>query len=252
MVGKNGLDRLRNARVIVIGLGGVGSWVVEALARTGVGTLTLVDLDELCISNVNRQLPAVDDTLGQFKAEVLQRRVQAISPECRVEARVEFFTASTADTILGGQPDCVVDAIDVIENKCRLIAACRERRLPLVVCGGAGGRLDPTRIRQTDLVAASHDRLLAEVRRRLRHEFGFPAGDAAWGIPTVFSTETVLVPRADGTVCTREEAAAEADPMPRRLNCETGYGSACFVTGAMGFAAAAVVVRGLISSPEVR
>lgn len=252
LVGKNGLDRLRDARVIVIGLGGVGSWVVEALARTGVGTLTLVDLDELCISNVNRQLPAVDDTLGQFKAEVLQQRVQAISPGCRVEARVEFFTASTADAILGGQPDCVVDAIDVVENKCRLIAACRERRLPLVVCGGAGGRLDPTRIRQTDLVAASHDRLLAEVRRRLRHEFGFPTGDAAWGIPTVFSTETVIVPRADGTVCTREEAASKADPMPRRLNCETGYGSACFVTGAMGFAAAAAVVRRITSSLESR
>lgn len=252
MVGKTGLDRLRNAHVIVIGLGGVGSWVVEALARTGLGALTLVDLDELCISNVNRQLPAVDDSLGQFKAEVLQRRVQAISPGCRVEARVEFFTAASADTILGGPVDGVVDAIDVVENKCRLIAACRERRLPLVVCGGAGGRLDPTRIRQTDLVAASHDRLLAEVRRRLRHEFGFPAGDAAWGIPTVFSTETVILPRGDGTVCARGEGSADADPMPRRLNCETGYGSACFVTGALGFAAAAAVVRKLTSPPESR
>lgn len=247
LVGRAGLDRLRQSHVAIVGLGGVGSWAVEALARSGIGQLTLVDLDEICVSNVNRQLPAVEDAIGKFKAEVLAERVRAIHPDIRVHALVDFFTAASADRILSRGFDAVVDAIDVLENKCRLIAACRARNLPLVVCGGAGGRTDPTRIREADLTAATHDRLLAEVRRRLRRDFGFPSDQNPLGIPSIYSLETMVVPRKDGTVCSKPTAVAAGEIGPRRLNCDSGYGSACFVTGALGFAAAASVVRRLVA-----
>lgn len=247
LVGTRGLDRLQAARVTVVGLGGVGSWAVEALARSGIGTLTLVDLDEVCLGNVNRQLPALDGTIGRFKAEVLAERVRAINPDCRVTAEIEFFTAATAHRlILEPRPDAVVDAIDAVANKCRLIATCHTGAIPLVVCGGAGGRLDPTRIREADLADVTHDRLLGEVRKRLRREAAFPPAGKRMGVPCVFSDEACLVPRPDGTVCSAAEARPEPGAEgPRRLNCDWGYGSAAFVTGAFGFAAAAWVVRRL-------
>lgn len=251
LVGAPGLSRLRSAHVTVIGLGGVGSWAVEALARSGVGALTLVDLDEVCLGNVNRQLPALDGQVGRFKAEVLAERVQAIHPGCQVQPIVEFFTEATANRLLEPRPDAVVDAIDAVSNKCRLIAACRSRNIPVIVCGGAGGRLDPTRLRFADLAQVTHDRLLGEVRRRLRRRDGFPPAGHPMRVPCVFSDEIAVVPRPDGTLCpppTGGEAGADTEA-PRRLNCDWGYGSATFVTGAFGFAAASWVVRQLAGDP---
>ncbi len=243
LYGRDGLARLRASRVAVVGLGGVGSWVVEALARSGVGALTLIDLDEVCLSNVNRQLPALDGHIGRFKAEVLAERVRAIHPDCEVQPRVEFFTEDSAERLLAGGFDAVVDAIDAVANKCRLIAACGVRSLPCIVCGGAGGRRDPTRIRLADLGDATHDRLLSQVRKRLRHEHAWPVPGRRMGVPCVFSDEPLVVPRQDGTVCPAESGRGEAgEPVARRLNCDSGYGSATFVTGAFGFAASSWVV----------
>ena len=258
LYGTTGLDRLRAARVLVVGLGGVGSWVVEALARSGIGALTLVDLDEVCLSNVNRQLPALDGNVGRFKAEVLADRVRAIHPGCEVQARTEFFTEDNAEAMLAEPWSAVVDAIDAVANKCRLIAGARARNLPVVASGGAGGRRDGTQFRIADLADVTHDRLLAEVRRRLRKEHDFPPAGKRMGIPCVFSTEPLIVPRRDGTVCRAEERAAteaggegppsaegagsEGSGEVRRLNCDWGYGSASFVTGAAGLAAAGWVV----------
>lgn len=247
LYGQAGLQRLRTAHVMVVGVGGVGSWVVEALARSGVGALTLVDLDEVCVSNVNRQLPALDGTIGQPKVEVLAQRVRAINPECRVQPLMEFFTESSAERLLGltdPKLNFVVDAIDAITNKCRLIALCHARQLPVIVCGGAGGRRDPTQIRRTDLSLATHDRLLSEVRKRLRQEHGFPRDGKKFGVECICSAEIPVFPQKDGTVC----PAAEAEAKPgesRRLNCDWGFGSATHVTGAFGFAAAAAVVSRL-------
>lgn len=260
LYGQAGLERLRQAHVAVIGLGGVGSWTVEALARSGIGRLTLVDLDEVCLSNVNRQLPALVGTVGRFKAQVLAERITSIHPEAIVHPHVEFFTESSADRLLASRPEVVIDAIDAVANKCRLLAACRERGIPVFCCGGAGGRRDPSRLRIADLSEASHDRLLAEVRRRLRREHGFPASGKPMDVPCAFSTEPMVIPRRDGTVCAAGEASAEpgtqdgAQPgdvheAPRRLNCEWGYGSASFVTGAFGFAAASWAVGTLTHSP---
>ena len=181
LYGTAALTRFRAAHVMVVGIGGVGSWAVEALARSGLGRLTLVDLDDVCVSNINRQLHALDTTVGQPKVQIMAERVRAISPEARVDARVEFFTADTASRLLGleagssseDRPDFVVDAIDSMANKVRLIALCHGAGIPLVVCGGAGGRRDPTAVRVADLAAVTHDRLLSEVRKRLRREHGF-------------------------------------------------------------------------------
>jgi tRNA A37 threonylcarbamoyladenosine dehydratase len=246
LYGTIGLERLLAAHVGVIGIGGVGTWAVEALARSGLGELTLIDLDEVCISNVNRQLHALDGTVGRPKVEVMAARVLAINPECRVHAVPEFFTAANAGSLLAPRFDFIVDAIDSLANKCRLIAACRGRNIPVVVCGAAGGRRDPTAVRVADLAQASHDRLLSQMRKRLREEHGFPRGGKKAGIECVFSPEPTVFPAKDGAICT---ARAEADlDEAARLNCELGFGSATFVTGAFGFAAAALVVRRIAES----
>jgi tRNA threonylcarbamoyladenosine dehydratase len=230
---------IRGAHVCVVGVGGVGSWSVEALARTGVGALTLVDLDEVCVSNVNRQLPALTSEVGKAKVQVLKERVHGINPECRVTTIEEFFTPTNCNEILSIDFDCVLDAIDDVGNKSLLLAECVRRRLPVVTVGGAGGRREPTAIRVHDLAFASHDRLLQRVRKILRAEYNFP-GDAKtpFGIPCVYSVEPPVFPQPDGTVC-----ATRGDATELRMNCNSGYGSATFVTGAFGFAAAAEVIR---------
>ncbi len=246
LYGADGLARLRAAHVCVVGLGGVGSWTVEALARSGIGALTLVDLDEICVSNVNRQLHALDGNVGRAKADVLAERVRAVHPECRVTPVQEFFTHASAERILAPQFDAVVDAIDAVSNKTRLIAMCRERNLVIVTTGGAGGRRDPTAIRVTDLAFTEHDRLLLNVRVQLRRLHGFPRGDAAFGVPCVFSPEAPVFPGDHGSVCARRPANARRGEL--QLNCDTGLGSATFVTGAFGFAAAAEVVKRLTNA----
>jgi len=248
LYGAAALARFRAAPVMVVGLGGVGSWAAESLARSGVGRLSRVDLDEVCVSNVNRQLHALDSTVGRSKVEVMAERIRDLSPETRVEARVEFFTAETAMRLLGlesppgsdGRPDLVIDAIDAVANKVRLIALCRGAGIPLVVCGGAGGRRDPTAIRVSDLAQVTHDRLLGEVRKRLRREHGFSRLSKKLRIECVHSAEAPVFPDGEGQVCATPQAPADGAPL--RLNCQSGYGSATHVTGAFGFAAAARVL----------
>ncbi len=239
LVGTSGLERLQNANICVIGLGGVGSWTAEALARSGVGRVTLIDLDEICISNMNRQLPALTQTIGQSKIRVLADRMRAINPDCTVACVEEFFTAGNADRLLATQYNYVVDAIDSLANKCLLIAKCRDLTIPMITAGGAGGRRDPTKIKIADLAFASHDRLFSSVRKILRSDYGFPADNRLpFGVPSVFSSERPVFPQPDGTVCA-ERGVLTAE---RRINCNSGYGSATFVTGTFGFVAAAQVV----------
>jgi len=244
LYGKSGLERLRAAHVCVVGIGGVGTWAVEALARSGVGALTLVDLDEVCASNINRQLHALTETVGRAKAEVMAERIRAINPECRVTAEQKFFNAQTSAELLAPKYDFILDAIDSVTNKVLLLVCCREKKLPVISCGGAGGRRELTSVRLGDLSKASHDKLLSEVRRILRKEHHFPAGHQAMGIPCVYSVEKAVFAQPDGSVCeTRVETEDGA-----KLNCNGGLGSATFVTGAFGFAAAGLVVRKIAES----
>jgi tRNA threonylcarbamoyladenosine dehydratase len=237
----SGLDRLRHSHVCVVGIGGVGSWAAEALARSGIGELTLIDLDEVCVSNVNRQLHALDGEIGQPKVEVIARRVKAINPDCIVHSELAFFTELNAKQILEKRFDYLFDAIDNVPNKCLLIAECRKRGIPIVTSGGAGGRRNPTVVRVNDLAFTSHDRLLQEIRRKLRSDYGFPTEpNTPFHVPCVYSSERVLFPQKDGSVCARRDP--DSDP---RLNCNSGYGTATFVTGTFGFAAAALIVAEL-------
>lgn len=243
----DGLDCLRRAHVCVIGIGGVGSWAVEALARSGIGELTLIDLDEVCVSNVNRQLHALDGEVGKPKVEVMAQRARAINPACKVHAVPEFFTESNAQEILKTHFDYVLDAIDNVTNKCLLIALCRDKGIPIVTTGGAGGRRDPTAIRVADLTLTNHDRLLQAVRKKLRDEFGFPReAKKLFNVECVFSAEPQVYPQFDGTVCAQREENSDL-----RLNCDSGYGTATFVTGTFGFVAAARVVEGLVKGRTV-
>ena len=239
LYGAEGLIRLSKAHICVIGLGGVGCWVVEALARTGIGKLTLVDMDEVCLSNVTRQLHALDDTIGRSKAKLLAERVAKISPDCKVVVEECFFTEATMDRLLEPSFDFVVDAIDTTKYKCLLIAEARKRGLNLITCGGAGGRTDPSRIRVADLAYTLNDPLLLQVRKRLRQHYDFPSHKRQkFKIDCVFSDELPVFPAEDGSVsCEREKGA------DYRLNCDYGFGSATSLTGMFGFFMAAEVVR---------
>ncbi len=239
LYGAEGLARIRAARVCVIGLGGVGSWTVEALARSGIGALTLVDMDEVCLSNVNRQIHALDGTVGRSKALVLAERVRQIAPECAVTMEEIFFTESTMERLLAPSYDCIIDAIDATKHKCLLIAEARKRGLPLITCGGAGGCIDPSRIKIQDLARTINDPLLLQVRKRLRREYGFPKlSRQKFKIDCVYSDELPVFPQADGSVSCEREPGTDY-----RLNCDAGFGSAAFVTGTVGFFLAAEVVR---------
>lgn len=237
LLGEEHFRRLTDASVCVIGLGGVGSWSVEALARSGVGALTLVDLDEVCETNVNRQLHAFWDTVGRSKVELLVDRVTRINPSCKVTAVKKFFSSSTAEEILSQKYSVVLDAIDRNENKTLLLGECVSRGLPVVTVGSGGDRVSAREATVVDLAKTIHDPLLQIVRKQLRQRFGFPAGERArFHIPCVY------IPRQRGP---RDEhkAAACVGISEGRKSCNDGLGSAVYVTGALGFMAAEEVIR---------
>jgi tRNA A37 threonylcarbamoyladenosine dehydratase len=244
LYGQSGLQKLRAARVCVVGIGGVGAWAAEALARSGVGALALVDLDEICATNINRQLHALTETVGRAKVEVMAERIRAINPECRVDVEQKFFNKQTTEELLAPKFDFVLDAIDSVTNKVLLLAKCREKKIPVVSCGGAGGRRDATQICAADLAKVSHDRLLAEVRKKLRKEFQFPADGSPMNIDCVFSAEPLVFAQPDGSICATRVKSEDGT----RLNCNGGLGSATFVTGTFGFAAAGIIVRKIVES----
>jgi tRNA A37 threonylcarbamoyladenosine dehydratase len=240
LYGHAALERLQAAHVAVIGVGGVGSWTVESLARSGVGQITLVDLDDVCITNTGRQLPALQSTVGRPKIEVLAERIHAINPECQVNPVAKFFVEATVEEILRLSYSCVVDAIDRFSTKTLLIGECHRRQIPVVTCGAGGGRRDPTRIRVADLAESSQDILLQQVRRGLRDKYDFPKGRSTrFGIPCVYSLESPVYYWPDGLV-RPEPPPQEAD---RKLDCSQGYGAATHVTGIIGFMAAAEAVK---------
>ncbi|HST44240.1 MAG TPA: tRNA threonylcarbamoyladenosine dehydratase [Luteimonas sp.] len=237
LYGRGTVERLVRRHVVVVGMGGVGSWVAEALARSAVGRLTLIDADDICVSNTNRQLPALDGHYGRNKAEAMAERCRAISPGARVTPVAEFLVSANLERLLPDDADLVVDACDSFRTKVETIAWCRRRKLRLITVGSAGGRIDPTLVRVRDLARTEHDAMLALVRRKLRGEFNFPKGPKRYfSVPAVYSLENVRYPQADGTVCgLRPPAEGDAG---LKLDCGGGLGAATHVTGAFAFAAA--------------
>jgi len=247
LYGSAALERFRTAHVCVIGVGGVGSWVVEALARSAIGKITMIDLDNLAESNINRQIHALTDTLGKAKVTALAERIAQINPYCVVTEIEDFLSADNLDEMIGAHHyDYIIDAIDNVRAKTALIAYCRQRGLKLVTIGSAGGQIDPTRIEVLDLCRTEQEPLLAKVRKRLRAEHGFPRGTKnKFGIDAVFSSEPLRFPET-AEACAVDGAEASGIT---GLNC-AGFGSAMVVTASFGLVAAAHVLRKLAEAAE--
>jgi tRNA A37 threonylcarbamoyladenosine dehydratase len=240
LYGQQGLARFGAAHVAVIGIGGVGSWAVEALARSGIGALTLFDLDHIAESNVNRQLHALEGAFGMAKVKAMEQRVLAINPACRVTPVEEFIESENLGLLIDGEFDYLVDCIDSFRIKAALIAACRRHKVPLITVGGAGGRIDPTRIRLADLSRSEQDPLLSKTRKLLRREYGFPLNPKRrFDVPCVYSVEQQVYPDSDGAICLDRPTAIESS-----LNCG-GYGSAMTVTASFGLVAVSHVLKRL-------
>lgn len=246
LYGIAGLQRFAAAHVAVIGVGGVGSWAAEALARSGIGRITLIDGDEVCLSNTNRQSHALEGGYGRLKVEVLAERLLAINPELGLVAEARFLTPSTLNLLSDGGFDAVLDCCDAFRVKVETIVYCRRRKIPLIVLGSAGGRTDPTQIRVRDLSRTEHDALLSLIRKKLREEFGYPRGSKRYfGVPAIYSLENVRYPSADGGVCLAKPETLEEG----RLDCGGGLGAVMHVTGAFAFAAVGELLRRLLARP---
>lgn len=231
LYGNPGLTRLRAAHVCVIGIGGVGSWAAEALARSGIGRITLIDLDHVAESNINRQIQATDAALGQAKVEAMAARIASYAPDCAVDTIDDFLTE---ENLAGLLPACdaVIDAIDNVRAKAALVAHCRRHKRLLVTTGGAGGRTDPCKVQIDDLARTVQDALASRVRARLRKDYGFPReAKKKFGIACVFSSEPI-----------RRPAGTASEQALQGLSC-AGYGSAVTVTAVFGMTAAARVIE---------
>lgn len=232
--------RLRAAHFAVVGLGGVGSWSVEALARSGVAALTLIDFDQVAESNINRQVQALGSTLGMAKAEALRRRIHDIHPECKVRIIEEFVDEKNWPALLDGadlELDGLIDACDQVRAKAHLASWALQQGLPFVVVGAAGGKREPHLLSIEDLADTTHDPLLSSLRQRLRQHHAAPR-KGRMGLACVFSREAVLRP------VEQEGAACAVDGS---LNCH-GYGSSVTVTASFGMAAAAELIKILLKN----
>ncbi len=250
LVGDVKMKKLMDSHVMVIGLGGVGSWAAEMLARSGVGTLTLVDFDEVCITNFNRQLHALQGSVGTQKATAVAERLAKINPSAKIIPVLRFFNNDSRDEIFscelaGKKPDFVIDAIDSITPKCMLLAYCHQNKIPVITSMGSSGKLDPTQIVIKDLGKTEMDPLARAVRRILREQYGF-SSKGNFGIPSVFSPEAPIMPselkydNGKGFKCVCPQGDNTFFQCDNR---NIIMGSAGFVTGAFGMAAAAYAVR---------
>ncbi len=234
LYGKAGYALLPSLHLAVVGIGGVGSWAAEALARSGVGQITLIDFDEIAKSNINRQLHALSDTLGRKKIQVMAERILQINPDCRVTPVDDFLTADNMHELLSQGYDGVIDAIDSIKFKAAMIYYCKRNKIPIITTGGAGGLTDPGAIRIADLARTWNDPLAAKVRAKLRETHGFSRNSKrTFGVECVFSTQQQVYPKDDGTVSHQKPGIHGVS-----LDCRFGYGTSACITASFGFYAA--------------
>jgi len=243
LYGVKAVEIITHAKVCVIGIGGVGSWVAEALARNGIGHITLVDLDDICTTNINRQLHALTSTVGKSKVEVMAERISQINPDCQVTEIEDFVTLENLHGILAQDFDYVVDAIDAVPIKAALIAHCKRFKKPIITIGGAGGQTDPTQIQIADLSQTVQDPLLAKVRNLLRREYNFSRNlKRKFSIDAVYSTQQLVYPDSDGNVCHAKQSSDGA----MRLDCNNGFGATTHITATFAFFAVGRLMDKLI------
>ena len=228
-----GLAILRRSHICVIGIGGVGSWAVEALARSGIGKITMIDMDDICVTNINRQIHAMSGTVAQLKTEAMKERIEKINPECQVEIIDDFITPENITEYLNRGYDYVIDAIDSVRTKAALIAYCKRHKIKLITTGGAGGQTDPTQIQITDLSKTIQDPLASKVRSLLRKEYNFSQNPKRkFGIDCVFS---MIFPKM-----------GEGCEISATMNCANGFGAVTMVTATFGFFAVSRVIDKLL------
>ena len=231
-----GLSKLRQAHVCVIVIGGVGSWAVEALARTGIGKITMIDMDDICVTNINRQIHAMTGTVAQLKTESMKERVERINPECVVEIIDDFISPENIPEYLNRGYDYVIDAIDSVKTKAALIAYCKRNKIKLITTGGAGGQTDPRQIQIADLSRTIQDPLASKVRSLLRKEYNFSQNPKRkFGVDCVFSTQPLIFPKM-----------GEGCEISATMNCANGFGAVTMVTATFGFFAVSRVVDKLL------
>ncbi|MDU4464789.1 tRNA cyclic N6-threonylcarbamoyladenosine(37) synthase TcdA [Haemophilus parahaemolyticus] len=231
-----GLAKLRQSHVCVIGIGGVGSWAVEALARTGIGKITMIDMDDICVTNINRQIHAMTGTVAQLKTEAMKERVERINPECVVEIIDDFISPENIPEYLNQGYDYVLDAIDSVRTKAALIAYCKRNKIKLITTGGAGGQTDPSQIQIADLSKTIQDPLASRVRSLLRKEYNFSQNPKRkFGIDCVFSTQPLIFPKM-----------GEGCEVSATMNCANGFGAVTMVTATFGFFAVSRLVDKLL------
>ena len=237
LYGQDGLAALARAHAVVVGIGGVGTWVAEALARSGVGELTLIDLDDVCITNSNRQLHALQSTIGQSKTAVMAARLQDINPEIRLHQVEDFLATDNLAELITPEQDLVIDAIDAAYVKAALIAHCKRQKQQIIVVGSAGGKRDPRQITSGDLSKTVNDPLLAKTRNNLRRLHNFSRNPKrVFSIEAVYSSEQMLFPSAEGGVCQSRSEMNTAEGV--KLDCSGGFGASTMVTASFGLVAA--------------
>ena len=231
-----GLAKLRQSHICVIGIGGVGSWAVEALARSGIGKITMIDMDDICVTNINRQIHALTSTVATLKTEAMKTRIAEINPECQVEIIDDFISPDNLADYLNRGYDYVIDAIDSVKTKAALIAYCKRNKIKLITTGGAGGQTDPSQIQIADLSKTIQDPLVARVRSLLRKEYNFSQNPKRkFGIDCVFSTQPLIFPKM-----------GEGCEVSATMNCANGFGAVTMVTATFGFFAVSRLVDKLL------
>lgn len=246
LVGDAKMKALMDSHVMVIGLGGVGSYAAEMVVRSGVGKVTIVDFDQVCVTNVNRQLHAMKGTIGKYKADVLAERFRLINPKAEINPLNKFYNYESSDEILDLNPDYIIDAIDAVTAKAHLLYTCMQRNIKVVCSGGAGGRIDPTALEIADLGKTKIDPLCRSIRKILRQKYDLRINH--FGIPTVYTQEPISEPQelaydnGQGFRCVCPQGDNEFFTCDNR---NVIHGTAGFLTGAFGFACASVVVRAI-------
>ena len=241
--GNDGFAKLQKAHVCVVGVGGVGSWVAESLARSGVGEISLIDADDICVTNINRQIHALTETIGQEKVRAMSDRIKSINPDCLVHEKTTFFLQSTAEKLLTPNYDFVVDAIDSIKHKSLLIALCKQKDIKMITIGGAGGKVNIADIQVKDLGRSYDDRLLCKLRKELRNKYGFPRfKNKKFHIPCVFSPEMPELPW-----CDVEDKDNKDEQSSLKLDCNNGFGTDMTVVSIFGITAAHYVISSIVN-----
>ncbi len=235
LFGQAALEKLSEAHFVVIGLGGVGTWAAEALARSGVGELTLIELDEVCITNTNRQLHALSSTVGKPKNAVISERLRQINPDLIVNRKNDFIDNNNMKALIDTNHDVVIDAMDAAHLKAALVSYCSARKIRLIVSGSSGGKRDPQQVTVADLGHTKSDPMLAKIRTQLYRHHNFSRDpNRKFRIDAVFSTEQMVYPKPDGSICMDKQALENGI----KLDCAGGFGSSVMVTGCFGFLAA--------------